>query len=424
MSIKLMMKKIIQNSVNTTKSTVCRSCQEPIHDFIDFGEVPLAGAFLKPNATEESLFQMNVSFCPNCSLVQIPNIIPKEILFHGDYHYFSSVTSTLNLHFDKYAEYITKLLSKKDSPFVIEFGCNDGVLLSKLQKRNIKHLGIDASQNVVNYAKKQGLNATCGFFNPDIIPNLALDKKPDVITGSNVFAHNNDIHQILEAVQQLLSPEGYFIVEVHYLLNLIQENQFDFFYHEHCNYYSVTALQYLLGQYGLEIVDLTLTEMHGGSLRVVSQFKSLNVTPSNQVKQFLDNEIIYGLNKLETYQNFTQQIDALRQELIQALKARKKEGKKIFAYGASGRAVTFLDYMGIGAEILDFIIDDSPARANHIMPGVHIPIKFADRKEIEETDCCLITAWSYSNEIMNKLSYYLDGHREFIIPLPQVSIIK
>ena len=417
---------IIQKKIDLPKHKSCRICGEKIIDFLDFGHLPLAGAFLEYRKDNiEYLYPMQVSFCPNCTLVQIPNVISKEILFNSNYHYLSSVTSTLNEHFEEYASYLQSLTGKYKDSFIFEFGCNDGVLLSKLNNKKIQCLGIDPSSNVVDVARQRGLNVICDFFNEETARNiLKTNPQPNVITGSNVFAHNDDIEAILKGVQVLLRDNGYFIVEVHYLLDLINNLQFDFFYHEHCNYYSLHSIMYLLNLYNLEVVDAQRLKLHSGSIRVVAKFKSRFNKISKNVDDILELERKSNINSLQTYLEFAEMIKIFKDELVALLWDRKSLGRRIFGYGASGRSVTLLNYLGVTNEILDFMVDSSSERANHIMPGLHIPIFSPERALLEKTDVCLITAWSYAKEILIKENWYLEMNKEVIIPLPKIRSIK
>lgn len=416
--------KVNQVRRDLPRRETCRTCGSKIVEFMDFGDMPLAGAFLQPGQDTEFVYPMQVCFCPVCTLVQIPNVIAKDALFNENYHYFSSITTTLNRHFEEYAAYLSELTADFVSPTILEFGCNDGVLLARLKEKGINGVGVDASSNVVEAGKKRGLDIICGFFDAQTAGELVKTRpRPIVITGSNVFAHNDDVENILKGVQVLLDPKGYFVVEVHYLVDLIKGLQFDFFYHEHCNYYSLHSISYLLNKFDLEVVGVQHIGLHGGSLRVVSRFKNQANVVAEDVARLLEQEKTLGLDSLEFYQDFAARIENARAELLALLNSEKAQGKRIFGYGASGRSVTLLNYMGITSELLEFMVDESPLRAGHVMPGLHIPIYGRDKLRLETTDVCLITAWPYAKEIVQKESWYLDQGKKFVVPLPHLKTI-
>lgn len=402
----------------------CRTCGAAIETFMDLGYLPLAGAFLSSGDSTEFLYPMEACFCPTCTLVQIPNKIPKEDLFNENYHYFSSVTSTLKDHFDEYATFLRDLVKDHNNPAVIEFGCNDGVLLDKLMLKGVKARGIDASSNVAQAGKIRGLDITCGFFGPNTAKQM-LDEgfRAAIVTGSNVFAHNDDVEEILKGVRIVLDPDGYFIVEVHYIADLIEGLQFDFFYHEHCNYYSLHSISYLLEKFGFQVVDVHHLELHGGSIRVVSKIQNSSNIVSPKVSEMLSREYDLGICSSSYYENFANHVNKAGEEFRSHLEKARAMGKRIFGYGASGRSVTMLNYLKITAEHIEFMIDDSPLRANHIMPGLHVPIHAKDLAKMAETDICVVTAWTYAREITRRESWYPVDGREFLIPLPKLEVI-
>jgi SAM-dependent methyltransferase len=414
---------------NSITRTTCRSCGHSITNVMDFGWMPLAGNFLVSGSDEnveiiEPLYQMQLSFCSNCTLLQIPNIVPKEILFGDSYHYQSSIIETLNQHFTEYAEFLHNYLDDTDNPLVVEFGCNDGVLLSKLQKHQLRAVGVDASANVVTLARQAGNTVYEGFFNPVMAQSIVSEHgKAMVVTGSNVFAHNDDVREIIEAANILLHNNGYFIVEVHHLAELIAQRQFDFFYHEHCNYYSLRSISYLLSLHGLRVIDAVPLSMHSGSLRVIAVPSQSSHQTNHRVANILSQEYEQDLYQLETYLKFAADIALSRKQLYDELRRRKEEKQVICGYGAAGRAVTMLNYYGIGQDLIDFMVDASPLRANHTMPGVHIPIYFPTHELLEKADTIVITAWSFANEIINKEKWLLNKGKVFILPLPNVKII-
>jgi hypothetical protein len=429
-----MQAEICQKKVICYKRSTCRTCGAPLQDILDFGEeMPLAGSFISQDETlskdfVEHVYPMQVSFCEQCALVQIPNVIPKEDLFNAHYHYRSSVIGTLQHHFKQYAEVIGNVLHSQTksshTQYVVEFGCNDGVLLAHLRDLGIKAIGVDASANIVELGRSQGLDIINGFFNTQIAVEIAQEHgKASVITGSNVFAHNDDVTDILDGAKVLLDDHGYLLIEVHYLGALIEQVQFDFFYHEHCNYYSLHSLQYLLDLNSFDCVDAEIVPMHSGSLRVYAMKKDHAGEKTKRYEELLQEEKKAGLNSLYAFNTFIQKVHQAGSDLVAVLRAYKAEGKIICGYGASGRSVTMLNYYGITSELIDFMVDASPLRAGHYMPGLHIPIYFPEKERLEQADICLITAWSYQEEIVKKEDWMLEEGKHFVIPLPKVEVL-
>jgi len=388
--------------------------------------MPLAGNFVFPsNLHEVMLYPMDLAVCLDCSLVQILNVIDPKVIF-TDYRYLSSVTQTLTQHFRDYAALLQRDILPQTDPFLVEIGCNDGVLLYPLKKLGVKVLGIDAAENVVQLTNQRGLNVIHGFFGLTIADAIVKKHgRADVITASNVFAHIDDLDSVMQGVDHLLSAKGWFIVEVHYLIDLLKTFQFDTVYHEHLCYYSLHALQVLYQRFGFSIENVQHLPMHGGAIRVFAQRSESahgNINPI--VKIILEEEIKYGINKSKTYKEFGQQVEIYRDNLTTILSKRKQSHRTLSAYGAAGRATTLLNYCKLDQSKVMYIVDESPFRIDRCVPGVGIPIVSHSALTEYPTDDCLITAWNYLDEIVCKESAYLDHGGCFITPLPEIKIIQ
>ena len=252
------------------KRKECRACKSKnLKLFLDLGKMPLAGGFLKglDAMPFEKVYPLQVYVCQECSLVQILEIIDPEILFQ-DYSFSSSTVKPLIQHFKEYAIW---LKTKYNPKFVVEFGCNDGVLLKQFEHLGIKNCGIDVSENITEIARNDGLDVITGYFDE---PTAELIKKrlglADLVTGSNAFAHNDQPEIILKAAKRILNPDGYLCLEVMYVGDLLELLQWDTLYHEHLTFYCLSTLSALLNRHGFHVIDAELITMHGGSLRVVA----------------------------------------------------------------------------------------------------------------------------------------------------------
>ena len=416
----------MSNSKLINKRSDCRICgNKNIKKIIDLGIMPLAGNFIEKKNLKKKEFKipLDLYYCSKCKLVQIRDTVKPKVLFKK-YNYSSSTIPVLNQHFLNYSKEIIKNYKKKNNFKILEFGCNDGILLSKLFKlKNFFCLGVDPSKNIVKLAKKKSIKVYNDYFNTSSA-NRILKKydKFDYITASNVFAHIDDIHSVIKASKILLKDDGYLVVEVHYLLNLLNLNQYDFFYHEHVNYYSIYSLKYLFEMHNFEIKKIKQTNMHGGSLRVYlkkkkNYFKNKNLN----IEKLIKNE--KKLN-LSFFKKFNKKIYDQKNEISKILKNIKKQNKKIIGFGASGRGTTFLNFCKIDKKYIDIILDSSPFRAGKYMPGIKIPIKNLNffKKNYINYDYVLIIAWNYQASIIKQVKG-IKNNIKFIIPFPKPKIL-
>jgi methylation protein EvaC len=415
-----------KNQMDVLKCRICDS--KNIKMVLDFGEVALAGAFLKSvEFDQEELFPQQLYFCKDCSLLQIINKVNPKVLFN-DYFYFSSAIKTLRDHFTDFAQEITKKFLNPAEASVLEIGCNDGVLLKPFAKLGInKLIGVDPSTNVVNTINVSGIQTINEFFTE----NLALRIKEelgyiDLVIANNVFAHIDDIHDVIKGIKQILANDGVFIFEVHYLASLIDELQYDMIYHEHLFYYSLLTLENLFANYELEIFDVKSVPIHAGSMRYYVRRKGFldKISISKSVVELRNNEIESGYNKETVFLRYAEKIDNTKTDLMILIDHIKQvEKNKIVGYGASGRANTLIQFCGINAEHIDYMIDDSKAKIGFFTPGSHFLIKSSENLLIDQPSYVLVFAWSFFSEIVSKNMEYLRNGGKMIIPLPSVKII-
>ena len=397
-------------------------------EVMDFGEVALAGGFLRSNRfAEESYYPLRLFFCHNCYAVQVIDKVSADVLFK-DYFYFSSSIKTLRDHFFDYACEVTKRFLTPESASVIEFGCNDGVLLKPLADQNIKTvIGIDPATNIVSTINDPRINIINDFFTENVAQDIiSKHGHVDIVLANNVYAHIPDIQGITHAVCDVLSDDGVFIFEVHYLGNMINEFQYDMIYHEHLYYYSLLSAMKHFERYGMMVFDVKPVPIHAGSMRfyVCKKGSKYGFAVSPAVERLQDEELAKVLHSPETFVRFAEEISHRKTILMDLLNKLKKEGRNIAGYGASGRANTMIQYCGINHSHLDYMIDDAPAKAGFYTPGSHFeihPSSILDQPS--PPDYLLIFAWSFFDEIVKRNQKFIDGGGYMIVPLPEVKIL-
>jgi len=410
-------------------ATRCRSCgHTDLADVLDLGSTPLANALVKPDDAlkPEAEYPLELVFCPHCSLVQITETVPPEILFR-EYLYFSSFSETMLRHAEKLAARMIANLGLGPDKLVVEVASNDGYLLQFYKQAGVPVLGIEPAGNVAQVAVERGIPTLCEFFGTQLASRLvAQNKRADVIHANNVLAHVADLNGIVNGFQLLLNEDGVVVVEVPYVRDMIDRTEFDTIYHEHLCYFSLTALNRLFPRNGLTIVDVERLPIHGGTLRLFAMrvdAPKLKAADDSAVKQLLREEAEVGLDRLEFYLGFSAKVRRLRSDLLTLLSELKADGKRIAVYGASAKGTTLLTYFGIGGETLDFVVDRSSVKQGHLTPRTHLQI-FSPTKLVEAMpDYVLLLTWNFADEILEQQAEYRQRGGHFIIPLPDVKIV-
>lgn len=418
----------MKNNLNSTNS--CSFCSSKnIELIMDFGEVALAGAFIKNKGfNNEKKYPMRLCFCNDCFAVQVIDIIEPDILFK-DYFYFSSSIKTLSDHFVNYAkEVVDRFLDSKEAN-VLEFGCNDGVLLRPLADQGIKKvIGVDPAKNIISSISDERITIVNDYFTEKVSREVvAKYGSIDLIMANNVFAHIPDIKGTTAAIKNALSDEGVFIFEVHYLGKIIEEMQYDMIYHEHLYYYSLLSAIEHFKKYDLTIFDIKFVPIHAGSIRfyVAKKNSKRASVISNNVKLLEKEEKAKLYNKFQSFKLFSKKVENTKKELVGLLDKIKNEGKTVAGYGASGRANTMIQYCGITNDLVKYMIDDAPAKIGCYTPGSHLEIVSRSILNSKNApDYVLVFAWSFFEEIVKRNNNFIISGGKMIVPLPEVKVIS
>ena len=405
----------------------CRHCDAELTlPLIDLGSAPPSNAYLTEKSLKapEKWFPLKVLVCNQCWLAQTEDYAGAEELFDADYAYFSSFSSSWLQHAEQYVTDMVSRFGLNTKSHVIEVAANDGYLLQYVKARNIPCLGIEPTASTADAAREKGIDIREDFFGVDLAKKLvASGKQADLTAANNVLAHVPNINDFVAGFAYLLKPNGVATFEFPHLMQLVKHTQFDTIYHEHFSYLSLTAVNQIFNQNGLQVFDVQEITTHGGSLRVFAQRKDQGqhkVTTS--VTELLSHELSQGITTEAYYADFQERANRIKDDLIEFLINAKHEGKKVIGYGAAAKGNTLLNYAGIRPDLLSAVVDLNPAKQNKYLPGSRIPIVHESIIRHEKPDYVLILPWNLRNEVTEQLKYIHEWGGKFVTAVPSLEI--
>lgn len=404
------------------RRTECRVCNtSSLYPFLDLGSMPPSNGFIGSPDDAERRFPLEVVVCENCNHVQLQHTVDRELLF-SEYHYFSSASDPLHDHFGSYADEVgSRYLDNND--FVVEIGSNDGVLLSQFDE-SISTLGVDPAENVAKAARDRGIDTLTAFFDSATAESIRSEYgMADLICANNVVGHIDDLHGLMAGIDTLLAPGGVFVVEVPYLIDLLNNHQFDTIYHEHISYFSVRSFQHLVEQFGMEVIDVDRVDVHGGTIRVHIQSRSTVRRPDRFVDDLETLEIARGLDRRGPYDEFAERVAQVRDRIRALLDKLGENDASIIGYGAPAKGNVLLNYCDIGPESLDYLLDTTPAKQGTYSPGMNIPVREPAVFYDDPPEYAFLLAWNYKSSILEKEAQYREAGGEFLLPIPYVDIV-
>ena len=397
------------------------SGSENLEMILSLGLIPPVNQMTKidQKPKEQIFFPTEIYYSPVSKLVQLGITVDQKILFPKEYPYTSSTTKILRENFSELSEEVFSNFKISEEDLVIDIGSNDGNLLSNF-KNYTRVLGV-TPEDIGKIAIKRGIPTILQYFSKDLSKNIIKKYgKAKIVTATNVFAHIDNIDEVLHSIYNLLENDGIFISESHYLQTLVEQNQYDTIYHEHLRYYSLSSLEYLFNKHGMEIIRAKEINTHGGSIRVYA-------TKKNTYK--IDNAFkeLINIEKKELYSeglfNFKNRVIESKLKLYSLLNEINSQDLKIYGISAPSRATTLVNYLGIRKDIIDCILEiDDSQKINHFLPGTDIPIYNEKKLFIDQPKFAFILSWHIAEEIMNNLRK--NGFKgKFIIPLPEPKIL-
>ncbi|WP_277209547.1 class I SAM-dependent methyltransferase [Isoptericola croceus] len=406
-----------------TEST-CRVCGAATRQFLDLGRQPLSDAFVTPDRVDDEFFyRLAVGVCLGCTMVQLMEEVPREKMFHDSYPYLSRGSSVMRAHFEGVAQSLLTDELTGDDPFVVELGCNDGVMLRTVADAGVRHLGVEPSGSVADIAAEAGVRVRKAFFEEATAQEILEAEGPaDVIYAANTLCHIPYLESIMRGVLTLLTDSGVFVFEDPYLGDIVGKTSFDQIYDEHFYLFSATSVDQMARHHGLELVDVERLSVHGGEVRYTLARPGAR-TRTDAVTSLLADEERVGLGSPVTLGAFATRVAKVGDDLVTLLRELAEQGKRVVGYGATAKSATVTNFCGIGPDLVEFISDTTPAKQGRLAPGSHIPVRTADQFAEPYPDYALLFAWNHADEIMANETAFRDAGGRWILYVPDVRVV-
>ena len=411
-----------KGSKNQSSCRICSSSS--LFGYLDLGRTPLANSYVSEKDLPASEFreELAIQVCRSCGLSQLTRVVHPDLMFKK-YLYVSSTTDTFREHCEELATTTARVAALKSGDLVMDIASNDGCLLTKYQAIGMRVVGIDPAENLAVEANAAGVPTLNAYWSAAIGKDVvARFGNPRIITATNVFAHVDDLNEFVRAVDVCMARKGIFVIECPYVVDFIEKNEFDTAYHEHLSYIGITPLVRLMSMHNLDVFDVEyFTDLHGGTIRTfVCRRGDYPRTP--RVQLHLDREASFGITEEAPYRAFAERV-LLNKRLLRTMIERElTRGKVIWAYGASAKGNTLVNFFEITHEQVSVVIDDNPKKWNYFTPGAHMRIAGIHELATSKVDYLLLLAWNFQKEIIKRCqaAHYEGG---FISPVPVPKII-
>lgn len=412
-------------SARSAPQPACRNCGAALEArVIDLGESPLANSFLENTAAAraaERRYPLEVRFCGSCLLAQVVESPPADAHFHGDYAYFSSFSAGWVAHARRFAEEMIARFGLGPDSFVLEAASNDGYLLQHFVRAGVPALGVEPAANCAAAAHKLGVETQVGFFDPTSAGEIVAARgAADLTIANNVLAHVPNIADFAAAFRTALKPAGVAAFEFPHLLELVARDQFDTIYHEHYAYLSLAAVERVFAGVGLRVFDLERLSTHGGSLRLFACRAEAPFKETEAVARCRAEEAAARLDRADGFERLAWRAEEIRAGFRAYLAEAKAAGRRIAAYGAAAKGVTFLNYCGVGPDDIAFAVDRNPTKQGKLIPGAHIPIYGPERLLADQPEDVLILPWNLADEIAREHAYIRGWDGRFVVATPRL----
>lgn len=413
--------------------TTCRVCKGDLQDAFSLGDHYVSD-FPLPAQPDGVKAPLELMLCRTCSLLQLRHTVPADTMYRN-YWYRSGTNSTMREALGDIALAAERLMHLGRGDAVLDIGCNDGTLLGAYRTPELFKIGFDPAENLAPLSRAVANRIFTGFFkSSDYMEDRALRAiRPKVVTSIAMFYDLEDPGQFAADVQAVMDEDGLWIVQMSYLPMMLANNDVGNICHEHLEYYSLRSFEHLLGMHEMEIVDVEINDVNGGSFRLYVRNRkakpelfgdgTYRSIAADRIERFRKEEVHWRLDEPDTYREFSQWVDRIKSDVAGFIGGQVKMGKRVFVYGASTKGNTILQYFGLDRSLITAAVERNPDKCGRETVGTRIPIVAENDARAARPHYLLVLPWHFLREFMEREKQYLLGGGRFIVPMPHFSLI-
>lgn len=415
------------------KRTTCRVCAGSLDPILSLGE-HFVSDFILPGEGDGIKAPLDLVLCQRCRLLQLEHTVPAEKMYRN-YWYRSGANRTMREALSDISNKAETLMHLEPGDAVLDIGCNDGTLLASYQTGGIYKMGFDPAENLAPLSRQVADKIMVGFFDSEVF-RLDPDLKgnhPRIVTSIAMFYDLEDPNTFVSDLKAVMHPDGLWVVQMSYLPLMLKQNAFDNICHEHLEYYSLQSLEYLLRLHELEIVDVELNDVNGGSVRTYIRNRGADEEcfgdkhyrgkAAERIRVLREQEVGMGLGDKNTYAEFAMWIERIKEDVVGFIKDQVRRGKGVYVYGASTKGNTLLQYFGLDGSLITAAAERNPDKWGRLTVGTHIPILSEEEARSAKPDYFLVLPWHFIEEFMKREKAFLTSGGRFIVPAPHLSVI-
>jgi hypothetical protein len=390
---------------------------------LNLGFQDLTGVF--PRSADQPLTRapLELVWCPVSGLLQLKHSFEPTEMYGENYGYRSGLNQSMIAHLTDKIQHLERLAGAKSGDVVLDIGSNDATSLKAYQTVGLKRVGIDPTGSKFAQYYPPDIQLVPDFFSADAYRTTGL-ANASIVTSIAMFYDLESPLDFARQIEAVLAPDGVWHFEQSYMPSMLRMNSYDTICHEHIEYYSLGVVKKIVESVGLQLLDVEMNAVNGGSFAVTAGRSTSRLKPNHAVINWLlEQEERMGLNTPRPYREFEERVFRHRDDLVRLIQAINGDGKKILGYGASTKGNVTLQFCNLTARDIPAIAEVNPDKFGCVTPGSHIPIVSEADAHAMYPDYFLVLPWHFKEGILRREKAFRARGGKFIFPFPEIEII-